>query len=294
MLFENLALFLLIVEKGGLSAAGREAGLSPTSVSERLGALERYYGATLLVRTTRSISLTDEGRVLVERVRPLLAEAEDIASTIKLGTEQVSGVVRLSAPVDLGRNRIVPILDEFLEHHPDISVDLNLTDGFVDLAGQGLDFAIRYGALSDSTLRVKKLSEGRRVVCAAPAYLSKHGTPQHPRELIAHQCLLMRFGNNIHREWQFWVDGGAFKVSLSGRRVANDGEQVRRWCLAGLGICIKSQLDVREDLDEGRLIELLPDYALQGVDLQIVYPSSHAVPRRVQRLMDMIALRLAA
>lgn len=292
MLFENLALFLLIVEKGGLSAAGREIGLSPTSVSERLGALEKHYGATLLTRTTRSISLTDEGRVLVDGARRLIADAEDIESNIKLGTEHISGLIRLSAPVDLGRNRIVAILDQFLEDHPNISLDLNLTDGFLDLAGQGIDFAIRYGALSDSTLRVRKLSEGRRVVCASPAYLSAHGTPHHPSELALQQCILMRFGSNIHREWQFRADGRTFKVLVSGKRIANDGEQVRQWCLAGYGICVKSYIDVRDDLESGLLIEVLETYSLQGVDLQIVYPSGHALPRRVKLLMDEISLKL--
>lgn len=292
MLLENLALFLLIVEKGGLSAAGREIGLSPTSVSERLGALEKHYGATLLTRTTRSISLTDEGRMLVEGARRMLADAEDIESNIKLGTERISGLIRMSAPVDLGRNRIVPILDQFLEDNPNVSLDLNLTDGFLDLAGQGIDFAIRYGALSDSTLRVRKLSEGRRVVCASPAYLSVHGTPQHPSELAQQQCILMRFGVNIHREWQFRADGRSFKVLVSGRRIANDGDQVRQWCLAGHGICIKSYIDVRDDLEAGRLIEVLETYSLQGVDLQIVYPSGHALPRRVKLLMDEISSKL--
>ncbi len=293
MLLENLALFLLIVEKGGLPAAGREIGLSPTSVSERLGALEKHYGATLLTRTTRSISLTDEGRMLVDGARRILADAEDIESNIKLGTERISGLIRLSAPVDLGRNRIVPILDQFLEDNPSVSLDLNLTDGFLDLAGQGIDFAIRYGALSDSTLRVRKLSEGRRVVCASPAYLSVHGTPQHPSELAQQQCILMRFGANIHREWQFRADGRSFKVLVSGRRIANDGDQVRQWCLAGHGICIKSYIDVRDDLEAGRLIEVLEAYSLQGVDLQIVYPSGHALPRRVKLLMDEISSKLA-
>lgn len=293
MLLENLALFLLIVEKGGLSAAGRDIGLSPTSVSERLGALEKHYGATLLTRTTRSISLTDEGRMLADGARRILADAEDIESNIKLGTERISGLIRLSAPVDVGRNRIVPILDQFLEDNPSVSLDLNLTDGFLDLAGQGIDFAIRYGALSDSTLRVRKLSEGRRVVCASPAYLSVHGTPQYPSELAQQQCILMRFGINIHREWQFRADGRSFKVLVSGRRIANDGDQVRQWCLAGHGICIKSYIDVRDDLEAGRLIEVLEAYSLQGVDLQIVYPSGHALPRRVKLLMDEISSKLA-
>lgn len=294
MLLDNLALFVLIVEKGGLSAAGREVGLSPTSVSERLNALERHYGATLLTRTTRAISLTDEGRLVLDGARRLLAEAEEVRSAVKLGTERVSGVIRLSAPMDLGRNRIVPIVDDFLAANPGVSIDLTLTDGYTDLAGQGIDFAIRYGALADSTLRVRKLSVGRRVVCASPCYLQEHGTPLHPTELSRHECLLMRFGATIHREWAFKADGRSLKVSLAGRRVANDGEQVRRWCLAGHGLSIKSFVDVRDDLAEGRLVEVLQAFSLPGVDLQIVYPSGHAVPRRVQRLMDDIAVRLSS
>ncbi|MFT2159839.1 LysR family transcriptional regulator [Pseudomonas putida] len=293
MLLENLALFLLIVEKGGLSAAGREIGLSPTSVSERLGALEKHYGATLLTRTTRSISLTDEGRLLVDGARRLLEDAGEIESSIRLGTDQISGLIRLSAPVDLGRNRIVPILDHFLEQHPSISVDLNMTDGYLDLAGLGIDFAIRYGALSDSTMRVRKISEGRRVVCASPAYLAAHGTPMHPSELVDHQCILMRFGSSIHREWQFRAKERNSKVLVSGRRIANDGEQVRQWCLNGHGICIKSYIDVRDDLSAGRLVEVLGAYSLTGVDLQIVYPSGYVVPRRVKLLMEEISLKLA-
>ncbi|WP_409488182.1 LysR substrate-binding domain-containing protein [Pseudomonas promysalinigenes] len=200
-------------------------------------------------------------------------------------------VYELSAPVDLGRNRIVPILDHFLEQHPSISVDLNMTDGYLDLAGLGIDFAIRYGALSDSTMRVRKISEGRRVVCASPAYLAAHGTPMHPSELVDHQCILMRFGSSIHREWQFRAKERNSKVLVSGRRIANDGEQVRQWCLNGHGICIKSYIDVRDDLSAGRLVEVLGAYSLTGVDLQIVYPSGYVVPRRVKLLTEEISLK---
>lgn len=151
MTLDNLALFLMIVEKGGLSAAGRELGLSPASVSERLAMLEGYYGASLLTRTTRSISLTDEGRLLAEGARRLLAEADELETSIRLGTQKISGLIRLSAPVDLGQSQIVPILDRFLAEHPSVTIDLNLTDGFVDLVSQGIDFAVRYGLLADST-----------------------------------------------------------------------------------------------------------------------------------------------
>src|SRR3982075_3468634 len=207
MILDNLALFLRIVEKGGLAPAGRELGLSPASVSERLVALEKYYGAALLHRTTRAISLTDEGRLLVQGARRLLAEADELEALIRLGVNKISGPIRLSAPIDLGRSYVVPVLDAFLAKHPEVTVDLNLTDGYVDLVGQGQDFAIRYGELIDSTLRVKRLAENRRIVCASPAYLKTRGAPQHPDDLVHHECLVMRYGLTTDRDWPFLIDG---------------------------------------------------------------------------------------
>src|SRR5271156_5018608 len=207
MILDNLALFLRIVEKGSLAAAGRELGLSAASVSERLVALEKYYGAALLHRTTRAISLTDEGRLLVQGARRLLAEADELEELIRLGGEKISGPIRLSAPIDLGRSYVVPILDAFLAEHPEVTIDLDLTDGYVDLVGQGYDFAIRYGELADSTLRVKRLANNRRVVCASPGYLKKRGQPTHPDDLTHHECILMRFGQAIDRDWPFLIEG---------------------------------------------------------------------------------------
>src|SRR5258707_1873380 len=213
----NLALFLRIVEKGSLAAAGRELGFSAASVSERLVALEKYYGAALLNRTTRAIGLTDEGRLLVQGARRLLAEADELEALIRLGVEKISGPIRLSAPIDLGRSYIVPTLDGFLAEHPEVTIDLNLTDGYVDLVGQGQDFAIRYGEMADSTLRVKRLAENRRIVCPSPAYLKTKGTPQHPDDLVHHECLVMRYGLTTDREWAFLIDS---KERRAGGRVA--------------------------------------------------------------------------
>ncbi len=293
-MLDNLALFLTIIEKGGLSAAGRELGLSPASVSERLATLESYYGVTLLTRTTRSISLTDEGRTLAEGARRLLAEADELESLVRLGAQKISGPVRLSAPVDLGQSRIVPILDRFLEQHPDVTVDLNLTDSFVDLVGQGIDFAVRYGTLADSTLKAKPIGENRRVVCASPEYLARNGTPQHPDDLLRHDCIVMRFGINSDRAWSFRVNGEPHVVTVRGRRIANNGDLVRRWCLQGHGLCLKSVWDVQADLDSGRLIELLGAFSAGRTGLQIVYPPTRVQPRRVRALIDVIATELGA
>jgi DNA-binding transcriptional LysR family regulator len=291
-MLDNLVLFLAIIEREGLSAAGRELGLSPATVSERLAALEAYYGATLMTRTTRSLSLTEEGRVLAEGAHRLLAEADELESRIRWGTQKISGPVRLTAPVDLGQNRVVPIIDRFIEAHPDVTVDITLTDSFVDLVGQGLDFAVRYGPSADSTLKTRLIGENRRLICASPDYLERNGTPMHPDDLMQHDCILMRFAQNADRIWSFQVDGKTHDVVVRGRRTANNGHLLKRWALEGRGLCKKSVWDVQADLDEGRLVEVLAPFSSRRTVLQIVYPPSRVQPRRVSALIDAIATQL--
>ncbi|WP_417580858.1 LysR family transcriptional regulator [Pelagibacterium sp.] len=289
MNLSNLRLFLRIVEKGGLAAAGREVGLSPASVSERLSALEHHYGATLLNRTTRAISLTEEGKALVAGARRLLAEADELESRVRLGAEKISGPIRISAPEDLGRQKIVPIVDAFLTENPEVVIDLNLTDGYIDLVGQGIDLAVRHGSLADSSLKARSLGTNRRIVCAAPSYLAAHGTPSHPNDLSTHDCIVMRFGQNLDREWSFLVDGEQRSVMVRGRRIANDGGMVRQWCRDGFGLALKSVRDVEDDILDGTLVEVLGDFSAGTTGLQIVYPPSAVQPRRVRLLIDRIA-----
>lgn len=290
MLLENLTLFLSIVEKGGMAVAGRDLGLSPATVSERLVMLETYYGARLLTRTTRSISLTDEGKELVKGARRILAEAEEVNARIKLGVEKISGSIHISAPVDLGRNRIAALLDMFVLKHPEISIDLILNDGYVDLVAQGIDLALRHGTLSDSTLRSKSLGDNQRIICASPDYLETNGTPQQPADLIHHNCILMRFGNQIDNEWQFLIGNRNKTMRVQGNRMVNDGELVRTWCRAGHGIALKSIWDVGEDLKSGALVQILKDFTPEPTKLQLVYPSGAIQPRRVRLLIDEMAV----
>lgn len=292
MILDNLGLFLRIVEKGSMAAAGREVGLSPASVSERLAALERYYGVSLLTRTTRAISLTDEGRTLAEGARRLLSEADELEARVRLGREKISGTIRLSAPEDLGRRRIVPVIDAFLSEHPEVTVDLNLTDGYVDLVSQGLDLAIRHGTLSDSTLRARSLGSNRRIVCAAPAYLERNGTPEQPDDLAHHDCIVMRFGQNLDREWPFVIDGTKRSIVVRGQRIANDGGLVRQWCLEGYGLALKSIHDIDDDLAAGALVEVLKEFSVGATGLQIVFPPGEVQPRRVRLLIDEISRSL--
>ncbi len=293
MLIENLKLFLLIVEKGGLAAAGREVGLSPATVTDRLAALEGHYGARLLTRTTRSISLTDEGRKLVTGARRILAETEETEALIRLGVEKISGTIHLSATRDLGRAQIAPLLDQFMKKHPEITIDLLLSDGYVDLVGQGIDLALRFGDLSDSTMKSRKLGPNRRIVCAAPDYLKLNGTPLHPDDLAHHNCLVMRFGSHTDQDWTFSIDGQMRMRRVSGNRIANDGGLIRSWCLCGHGIALKSEWDVRADLEAGDLVEILSEFAPKPSSLQMVYPAGAVQPRRVRALMDYLSTALA-
>ncbi len=289
---ETLAFFIRIVEKGGVAKAGRDFGLSPASSSERLAALERYYTAKLLHRTTRSISLTEEGRLLLEKGRHLIADAADLKAQIKFGTEHLSGLIRISAPQDLGQMHIAPLLDQFMKQHPDIKIDLHLSDSHVDLVGLGIDLAVRYGALKDSSLIVKKLGDNKRIVCASNAYLKRYGTPSRPEDLLKHNCLIMKFGSIIDRDWSFTINTQIRILPVSGNRISNNGLQVHQWCLKGYGIALKSFWDVKEELESGHLISILEEYSPQtNCSLQLVYPGGGKPNRRVRALIDFLAAK---
>lgn len=286
MIIDNIRLFQTIAEQGSLVAAARETGLSATRVSERLAALEAHYGVVLFNRTTRSLSLTEEGRTLLEGARTVLAEIEDLDARIRYGANTLSGPIRLSTPVDLGRTVVSSVIDQFTIDHPAISVELSLSDGYVDIVGQGFDLAIRYGTVTDSSLRVRSLGSIRRIVCAAPAYLDRHGTPRTPDDLTQHACLVMRFGVTLDNVWRFGSGASAREVTVRGNKIVNDGYLVRQWALAGQGIILKSELDVAQDLADGRLVALLEEYAAPAYPLQIMFPPGRAQPRRVGALAE--------
>lgn len=283
---DQLRLFLTILDRGSLSAAARDLGLSPATVSERLAGLEARFGVRLLHRTTRSVSVTEEGRALAEGAERLLAEAAELDARIRLGREEVAGPIRISAPSDLGRRRISRVLNRVQAAHPGITLDLHLSDGYVDLVAQRFDLAVRYGDLPDSGLMVRRLADCARLVCASPDYLERHGRPGHPEELTGHNCLVMRFGTNTDRTWPFVIDGRTRKIVVGGDRTANDGEAVRHWCAAGYGIARKSEWDIAEELTSGRLVPILREFEPAPIGLQVVYPAGRSALRRVALVID--------
>ncbi len=288
MLLNNLRLFLTIVEKGSLVGAARETGLSNTTVSERLAALEAHYGVTLFNRTTRSISLTEEGRCLVDGAKSLLSEEADLDALIRFGAQTLSGPIRMSAPIDLGRSIVSELITKFTTENPAISIELSLSDGYVDLVGEGYDLAIRFGIISDSSLRIRDLGSFQRLVCAAPSYLERRGEPRSPEELTKHNCMVMRFGGTLDNVWRFGSNSDPVQVSVRGNCIVNDGSLIRAWALAGHGIVLKSELDVGDDIRSGRLVSLLSDYLPPPVPLQMMFPPSRAQPRRVAAFAEQV------
>lgn len=289
-----MRLFVAVIDAGQIGAGGRRLGLSPASASERIAAIEARSGARLLVRTTRSLGMTDEGRLYADVARSILADVDDLDARLRDGTTRISGRLRIEAPVDLGRNRIAPILDRFMAAHPHISVELVLSDGIGDLVSNGIDFSLRFGALSDSSLVARKIGPNRRLTCAAPSYIARQGQPIVPADLAQHDCLVMLFGNRPDNRWRFSRGRDQIVVSVNPRRSANDSDLIRRWAMAGHGIAMKSIWDVSSDLAAGRLVELLPDFTLPDSNLQIVYPAGRAPPLRTRALMDAIAADLTA
>ncbi len=289
---EHLNIFLRIVERGSLAGAARACSLSATTVSERLAALEDYYGAPLFHRTTRALHLTEAGRTLLEGAPRLLAEADELRSHIRLGIESLAGPLRISAPIDLGRQRIAPILDGFLAANAGVTAELLLSDQYIDLMAESVDIAVRFGSLPDSTLRVRHVGRKRRVVCASPEYLRIHGAPEMPADLLEHNCLCMRFGARVDDEWRFQESGDELTIQVVGDRAANDGALIREWCVMGRGIAMKSEWDVSDDLKAGRLVEILAEFAAPASALQLVFRPGRSHPRRVEAFADALVMGL--
>lgn len=274
-------LFKRIVELGTLSAAAGDVGLSPGSASLRLAAMERNLGVQLFRRTTRQLHLTEAGELFLESAIRVLDEISDYEDLISKNSGEISGKITITAPVDLGRNYIVQAIDVFLEANPKITVKLICTDSVTDMTERDIDIAIRYGALRDSSLRLRRISSNRRIPVASPEFIKKHGKPSHPRDLTKFDCLLLSSLGNRSNSWIFIEHDKALTVRVSGARESNDGDVVRKWAIDGRGIALKSAWDVAEDINGGRLVPLLVDYCPPNTDLQLVFPPH---PRRTHRV----------
>ena len=267
----DLDVFVRAAESGSLSAAARSLDISPAVASAALKRLEAGLGMVLLLRSTRSLRLSAEGARFLPAARLALSGLRDALEAVSSGRQVVRDSLQISLPSDLGRNLMLGWLDEFQQRYPEVSLRLNFSDRLADIYREPIDLAIRYGIPADSGLvAVPLLPDNCRVLCAAPGYLATHGAPASPAELKAHNCLRFRLGDELHEHWRFSRDGEVLNIAVSGNRVADDGDVVRRWALAGQGIAYKSRLDVSADLAAGRLIQLCPSWQGELAPLSLV------------------------
>lgn len=282
--FKQLETFVAVVECGSQSEAARREGVVAAVIGRRLDALEERLAVKLLVRTTRRLSLTAEGSAFYEDCQRILAELAEAEASVASGTGRARGHLRLSAPAGFGRRHVAPHLASFRQAHPDIRVTLELSDRLVDLVRDKVDCAIRISDLADSGLVAVRLAENRRVVVAAPAYLSRAGIPRKLEDLAQHSCLSL--GESQSRGWSFQQDGKLVNLRVAGPLECNDGAVLHDWALQGLGLTWRSWWEVKDDLAEGRLVTVLEDYASPDYPVCAVVPQRKFLPLRVRSFID--------
>ncbi len=289
--FQEMRVFAGVVDAGSFVGAADALNLSKAAVSRIVSELEARLGVRLLHRTTRRLSLTAEGEVFVARCRELLAGVEEAEAEITERSGQAVGVLKVSAPFSFGVLRLAPLWGKFMAAHPRIQLEVTLSDRFVDLVDEGFDIAIRIARLPSSSMISRRLSSTRMVLCASPRYLKKHGKPKHPADLADHAVLaysLLAIGDT----WDFEGPGGSVSVKVHPRMRTNSGDVCCAVALAHQGIVLQPLFLVGDDLREGTLVELMPEYRSHELGVYAVYPTRKHLLPKVRLLIDYLALAL--
>jgi DNA-binding transcriptional LysR family regulator len=292
--WQEMAVFVRVAESGSLSRAARELKLSQPSVSRIVGMLEARLGTTLLLRTTRSISLTDAGAVYLDRAKSLLAEMEEAEQATR-GVDSLHGVIRLAMPVLYGTRAVIPALAAFLARHPDLRVEMIMSDARQNLITDGVDVAIRLGVgpLDDSSFGARRLALVKRLVVAAPAYLSTHGAPANPAELARHDCIVQHglFGRE---SWRFTHNQTTTSVNVPAKLWINSAPGVLAAAVAGLGIALATRVMAGEELRTGQLTQLLEPYRLDPAEVYAIFPAGPRPSAKVRAIVDHLGASLDA
>jgi len=277
--------FAAVVDAGSFVRASDALGMSKAAVSRQVGELETRLGVRLLHRTTRKLSLTEEGEVFHARCRELLGALAEAEAELTARSGQAVGLLKVSAPVSFGLLHLAQLWAGFLAAHPNVSLEVALSDRMVDLVEEGFDVAIRIARLPSSSLVSRKLSTTRMVLCASPRYLQEHGTPEHPSDLAAHQVLaytLLTTGD----AWEFEGPEGPVTVKVTPRMHTNSGDTCRAAALGHQGIILQPTFLIGEDLRSGALVEVLPQYRSLELGIYALYPTRKHVLPKVRLLID--------
>lgn len=285
----SMEVFVGVVAAGSFTAAAREFDMSTVMVSKHIAELEQRLGARLLNRTTRRQSLTEIGELYCEQCRQILAQVRSAESGADAMRSGARGTLKLSAPVAFGSECLAPAMVHYLDCHPEVSLDLELSNRLSDLVEEGLDAAIRIGALDDSAMIARPLRPYGMVICAAPTYLERHGTPQTPADLVNHQCLDFLHWRRLLR-WR--LDGAQQDLPLPASRFrSNNGQALKQAALAGFGLVMQAEIVLAEEIARGRLVQVLPDYVPPPKPLHLIYPRDRQSTPKLSTFVDFVVER---
>jgi DNA-binding transcriptional LysR family regulator len=282
-----LEIFVRVVDTGSFSAVARRQRIGQPAVSKAVVQLEEWLGVSLLLRSTRSVVPTEAGRIFYERAKRTIEEAGEAVLAARGSASGLSGKLRVSTSVCFGRLDIIPNLSAFLAEHPDLDVELVLDDRNVDLVNEGIDVALRMGALPDSNMTARRIAVGRHLVVATPAYLQRHGTPASPDELVNHQAVVYTRGGG-GAPWTFRKANAEVPVVLQGRLKVTQAEGVREAVLCDMGLAVASEWLFSPELKSGKVVAILQDWALPTTNLSAVYPTGRLASTRARAFVSFV------
>jgi DNA-binding transcriptional LysR family regulator len=285
----DIELFCTVVEAGGISAGALASGSSPPAVSRRLSALEARLGVRLAQRSARRFRLTDEGALYYEHCRSILTDLHNAEAEVSARGTTARGLLKVGAPMELGRCRIAPLLAEFAARHPALEVHLVLSDAGLEVGQDGIDVALRIDPPADPAVIARKIASTRRIVCGAPSYFAARGVPEKPADLAGHACLRLARRHRLEDRWRFRTESGVEEIKVGGHLSSSSGDVLHHWALEGWGLSFEALWDVAEDLQAGRLVVCLADYWCDEIDLFATFQPGHPILPRVRLFVDFMA-----
>jgi DNA-binding transcriptional LysR family regulator len=288
----DLGFFSALASAASLSAAARELGVTTPAVSKHLAQMEARLGTTLLNRTTRRMSLTPEGELYLEHARRILGEIDDMEQLLGASKAVPKGLLRVNATLGFGRGYVAPVISRYARKYPQVEVQLQLSVNPPPLTDDSFDVCIRFGAPPDTRVIAKYIAPNRRLLCASPAYLAKHGVPKVPHDLTRHNCIGIRQGEEGYGVWRLSSGRGKSAkteaIKTRGSLTTNDGEIAVNWALEGHGILMRAEWDIERYLRNGRLVQVLPQYYTPDADIYAVYPQRHQMAARVRAFVEFV------
>ena len=285
----EMAFFSVLARYGSFSATARELDVTTPAISKRLAQMEARLGVQLLNRTTRRISLTPEGEIYLTHARRILADIDDMEQLVSSSVAAPKGLLRVNATLGFGRSNIAPLISHFAKRYPEVQVQLQLTVNPPPLSEDAFDVCIRFGEPPDARVIARKIAPNHRLLCASPAYLSKHGTPKVPHDLTQHNCIGIRQGDEAYGVWRLSTGKRTETIKVRGNLSTNDGEIAVNWALNGHGILMRAEWDIAKYLRSGRLVQVLENYRTPPADIHAVYPQRHQLSGRVRAFVDFLA-----